>query len=62
MNPAKLTNLDQMKIAHDFFTKAQWALIAKGVLSLKLPHDQQAEILEKIPSTVALIAGHKVSK
>lgn len=56
-----INDYEKMKITHDYFTKEQWKLIAKGVVSLKLPHKKQAEILEKMPSTAALIAGHKVT-
>lgn len=51
----------KMQITHDYFTQKEWVLMAKAVVNADIPAKQKQAIVEKMPSTAALIAGYEVT-
>ncbi len=56
-----MNQYQKMQITHDYFTPKEWGFMAKAVVNAAIPKKQKQAILEKMPSTAALIAGHQVT-
>lgn len=56
-----MNQYQKMQITHDYFTPKEWVLMAKAVVNAAISKKQKQAILEKMPSTAALIAGYQLT-